>query len=272
MSIFGKWTERSPQLASEFSSARPFQHVVIPEFFSEEVARTIVADFPSPKDSGLTWHHYDNPIEQKFALDDFSGLPRISEIFDSLQADETVRLLTKITGIKDLMADPLLHGAGLHAYPSGGKLDVHLDYCIHPISGDERRCNLIVYMNPDWKPEYNGELELWNESLTEKKSIIAPSFNTAVLFKTNDMSYHGLPRPLRCPQGEYRKSLAIYYVSPRTDGAIPRFRAEYHPTPEQKVTGNAKLEKLYSIRKYRRIEPEDLRDWPSWRTDGGDFW
>jgi hypothetical protein len=246
--------------------------VIIPNFFSEEVARKILADFPSPKDTGHNWHHYDNPIEQKFSLDDFARLPCIQDVFESLQAGETVRLLRNITGIDNLEADPLLHGAGLHAYPSRGKLDVHLDYCIHPISGKERRCNMIVYMNPEWKPEYGGDLELWNESLTEKNSVIAPSWNTAVLFKTNDMSYHGLPRAIKCPEGQYRRSLAIYYVSPRTDGALPRFKAEFHPTPEQNSASNVKLQKLYNIRKQRRIEPEDLRDWASWRTDGGDFW
>lgn len=272
MSLFGDWTGDCSRLAKEFSSARPFEHVVIPNFFSEDVARCIAREFPSPKDPGHNWHHYNNPIEQKYSLDDFTGLPRINDVFNSLQSGETVGLFRKITGIAELEADPYLHGAGLHAYPNRGKLDVHLDYCIHPVSGKERRCNLIVYLNTEWKPEYGGDLEFWNESLTEKKSVTSPSWNTAVVFKTNDLSYHGLPKAIECPEGQYRKSLAIYYVSPPTDGALPRFKAEFSPTPEQHSSLNVHLEKLYNIRKQRRIEQEDLMDWPQWKSEGGDFW
>jgi Rps23 Pro-64 3,4-dihydroxylase Tpa1-like proline 4-hydroxylase len=38
---------------------------------------------------------------------------------------------------------------------------MHLDYSIHPITGKERRVNLIIYMNKDWKEEWGGELNLW---------------------------------------------------------------------------------------------------------------
>ena len=125
-------------------------------------------------------------------------------------------------------------------------------------------------MNPKWKPEYGGELELWNETLTEKKSLVVPSWNTAVLFQTNDLSYHGLPKAVNCPHGEFRKSLAIYYVSPRTPRALPRYKAEFHPTPDQGVS--ERLLQLYNIRAQRRIEPEDLQHWPTWREEGGEFW
>ena len=185
--------------------------------------------------------------------------------------DEVVALLRAITGIEDLEADPHLHGAGLHAYPRRGKLDMHLDYCIHPISGKERRCNLIVYLNQDWKTEYGGDLELWDEELTKKTNLISPSWNTAIIFKTNDISYHGLPRAISCPEGSFRKSLAVYYVSPKTPGALPRYKAEFHPTPEQQPC-DERLQKLYKIRVNRRITPDDLADWPEWRTAGGEFW
>ena len=88
-----------------------------------------------------------------------------------------------------------------------------MDYCIHPISGKERRCNLIVYLNQDWKSEYGGDLELWDETLTKKTNLISTAWNTAVIFKTNNLSYHGLPRAISCPEGSFRKSLAILRIS-----------------------------------------------------------
>ena len=38
-----------------------------------------------------------------------------------------------------------------------------------------------------------------------------PSFNRCVLFKTSRHSLHGHPKPLACPEGDSRKSLALYY-------------------------------------------------------------
>ena len=113
MYIFGDWSKNTADLRENFTQARPFPHVVIPDFFSEAVLKTIVPSFPSPLDKSLTWHHYDNPIEQKYSLDDFSHLPQFQEMFESLQGDEAVKLFQEVTGIDNLEADPLLHGAGL---------------------------------------------------------------------------------------------------------------------------------------------------------------
>ena len=38
-------------------------------------------------------------------------------------------------------------------------------------------------------------------------------FNRAVVFDTSNKSYHGHPTPLACPDGESRKSLALYYYT-----------------------------------------------------------
>jgi len=76
---------------------------------------------------------------------------------------------------------------------------MHLDYSIHPITKKERRVNLIVYLNPRWEKDWGGNLELWNSEFTKCEKEVAPEFNTGVLFQTSDISYHGLPRPIRSP-------------------------------------------------------------------------
>lgn len=257
-----------PELHDRFRNAKPFEHVVIPDFFAPDVARAIHEEFPSPFSTSHDWKHYDNPLEQKYALNDFTGLERCKSVFDYLQSDEVVNQVRSITGIEDLESDPYLHGAGLHAYPRSGKLDVHLDYSIHPVSGKERRVNLIVYMNPDWKEEYGGNLQLWDADMAHCTQVITPAFNTAVLFRTSDISYHGLPAPILCPPQECRKSLAIYYISPARPEAPLRLKAEFFPLPHQPV--GEQLSRLYALRKQRLITTEDL--WPTWRTDGNGFW
>jgi len=272
--MFGDWTDDIAALAEQFQQSAPFEHVVIPNFFSADVLARLMAAFP-PVEASIAapaWKHYDNPIEQKYALNDFThpALSDVKGVFDGLQTDATVALMRRITGIHDLETDPHLHGAGLHAYPKGGKLDVHLDYSIHPISGKERRLNLIVYLNRDWKEEYGGHLQLWDAELETCTELILPTLNTAVLFRTSDISYHGVPKPISCPEGMFRKSLAIYYVSPARANIPLRPKAEFSPLPWQPV--DDRLRRLYDIRRTRLITADDLAEWPEWRTSGGGYW
>lgn len=221
----------------------PYEHIVIKNFFENPEHVT----FPESPDS--TWVCYDNPLEKKYTkkvAHDFT--------FEFLQSEEFLEKIKMLTGIHDLEIDPHLHGAGYAMYPNEGKLDIHLDYSIHPITGKERRCNLIVYLNKEWKSEYGGGLELWNKELTGFKTI-EPEWNSALVFKTTDESWHGIPTPIECPDNEYRKSVAVYYVSEPTNTQRNRPKAEFVPHPFSK---NTKYKKLYEIRKFRNLTNEDF--------------
>ena len=117
---------------------------------------------------------------------------------------------------KKLYSDIGLNGGGWHIHKKGGKLNQHLDYSLHPKLGLERKLNIIIYLNSNWKKEWKGNLGFWsNESNKEPGNLvreIEPKFNRAILFDTTQNSWHGLPEPVNCPKGEYRKSLAIYYL------------------------------------------------------------
>ena len=70
-------------------------------------------------------------------------------------------------------------------------------------------------MNKDWQDAYEGHLELWDFS-DEKKVLlakIAPTFNRCVIFETNEVSFHGHPKPLNTPKEVNRKSIATYYYT-----------------------------------------------------------
>jgi hypothetical protein len=41
----------------------------------------------------------------------------------------------------------------------------------------------------------------------------APLMNRAVVFNTRSDTFHGHPRPLACPDGVYRRSIAAYYYT-----------------------------------------------------------
>lgn len=269
--MFGEWTKNIADLSESFSTAKPYEHVIIPDFFSDEIIKKIHEEFPDVTNPVADWKRYHNPIEFKYTLNNFSSFPEIQGVYEHLQSDEVLGLLRQISGITNLSADPHLHGAGLHVSPRGGKNDLHLDYELHPMTSMERRLNLIVYLNEEWKPEWGGALELWDENLHECVRQVTPEYNTAILFRTSANSYHGFSRPIQCPVDRSRRSLTNYYVSdPCGDLGHKRPKAEFFRHPEQ--SEDARLDRLRSIRKTRIITEEDLAEWPDWRSCGAGWW
>lgn len=266
---FGDWIENKKLLCDTYKNAQPFEHIVIPNFFNDSFANELERNFPLQNEKG--WYKYYNPIEKKTALNDFSNFPIFKSLFDILQSESFVKHVQDITSISNLEKDPYLHGAGIHYHSTGGKLDMHLDYSVHPISQKERRVNLIIYLNKEWKEEYNGDIQLWDSDFTHPVQKIYPVFNTAVLFNTSDNSWHGLPRPIVCPPNIGRKSVAIYYVSDLRTNSVVRYKAQFRPLPNQYVSEG--LKKLYEIRSKRIITNEDLKElYPDWESEGNGFW
>ena len=260
--MFGTWTENLDSLSYEYKHSKPVEHIVISNFFKDPDSITI----PNPDSS---WYVYDNPFEGKFLKNNFDDLPDLQNTIDELYSDTFLEYVSKITGIDNIEKDPYLNAGGLHSYTKNGRSGIHLDYTIHPITGKERRVSIMVYMTKNWKEEWGGKLRIWDENFENETTINHGMWNSAIIFRTNGMAYHGFPEPLKCPENEYRNVIGIYYMSDPTSDTLknPRYCAHYFPKPGQYVCD--KLHKLYDIRKNRRINDEDLNDWPTWRQDCG---
>ena len=222
-----------------FTSAEPFSHVVIDNFFTDEMVSALVAEFPAYDAEGVWNAHYNNPIENKKACNHWDKFPRHTyTALHYLCGTAFEHAVEAITGNTGIQADIGLHGGGWHAHKAGGKLNVHLDYNIHPKLQLQRHYNLIVYITPDWQPEWGGGLELWthDEQTGRAKDLyttVENKFNRAVLFDTTQHSWHGLPKDLNCPPGVTRQSLAVYYVTTPSHDADPRGKALFVPYGEQ---------------------------------------
>lgn len=146
-------------------------------------------------------------------------------------------LSTCLFGENKLYCDSGLNGGGWHIHSRGGKLNTHLDYSLHPKLGLQRKLNIIVYLNSEWQSEWGGHLGLWdNKSADEPGDLIKeiePKFNRAAIFDTTFNSWHGLPKPLNCPECQFRKSLAVYYLTKPPIDVDNRGKALFTPTAEQ---------------------------------------
>ncbi len=211
---FEKLLKSGAEIKSKYQAKEPFRYSIIENFFHEDKAEEVFSHYPSISDGvwdGTTYIDQRN----KFQKTNFDDNPIMAEVFEELNSSEFRNFLQFLTDIPDLLQDDELVGGGLHQSTRGAFLNVHVDYNIHPYTKLHRRLNALVYMNKDWKPEYEGFLELWELSGGKKKLLeqIAPDFNRCVIFETNEVSFHGHPKPLNTPDGISRKSLATYYYT-----------------------------------------------------------
>lgn len=232
-----------------FRTAEPFNHCVVDNFFDQDIAETLESEFVDYNSD--KWFCYKNALEDKKTLVDWTNFPKTTYgAFQYLNSHPFVELLGQLIGTQ-LYPDNGLHGGGWHIHGTGGNLNPHLDYNIHPKLGLQRKLNIIVYMSSNLKEEHGGHLGLWStdhETHRPKELVkeVAPKFNRAVIFDTTQNSWHGMSRPLTQPEGIYRKSLAIYYLCQPPAETDPRCRALYAPREEQK--NNAEIEELIRLR------------------------
>jgi 2OG-Fe(II) oxygenase superfamily len=88
---------------------------------------------------------------------------------------------------------------------------VHVDRNTAYETGLVRRLAFILYLNKSWKPEYGGQLELWNADGTRSEAAIEPQFNRTVIFEIDEDNYHGVPNPIAAPSARSRNSFLVYF-------------------------------------------------------------
>lgn len=222
--------------SSAWLVANPFSHIVVDNFLNDEIARSVALEFPEFDSDD--WRVYNNEIEVKKLQNHWDKFgPATYRLMQFLNSREFIGKIESMTGC-DLYPDYGLNGGGLHSHKRGGKLNVHLDYSIHPKLKLERRVNLLIYLTPGWDESWGGFLGLWAKASGknapgELVETIVPVFNRAVLFDTTQDSWHGLPDEIMCPEGVTRNSLAVYYLCKPRDGADERGKALFAPYKDQ---------------------------------------
>ena len=199
--------------AQEYKSADPFPSIVFREFFDATYLDTILSEFPdlSNQESEKYENKRESKLQGKGEL--FFG-EETKRFMHFMNSHPFLNFLQVLTGIEEpLIGDPYFIGGGQHETKKGGFLKIHADFNKHKTIGLDRRINVLVYLNKEWKEEYGGHFELWDRNMEKCKKRVLPAFNTMAIFSTTDFSYHGLPDPVTCPESMSRKSLALYYYS-----------------------------------------------------------
>jgi Rps23 Pro-64 3,4-dihydroxylase Tpa1-like proline 4-hydroxylase len=194
---------------------KPFKHLVIDDFFPDELANICLKNFPSTDESGWDYTN-DSDIEVKYRTTWESEFDIPDGLVDAVRIMNSsifLKAMASTFSIQKIIPDPYFTGGGLNITKSNGLLDVHVDGNYHDATGLTRRLNAILYLNPNWKQGWGGEFGLYDENGDMCLKKVAPLFNRLVIFDSHDKSFHGLPNPLNFPDTEERKSIILYYYT-----------------------------------------------------------
>lgn len=241
------------EMKKSFANADPYPFIILDDFLLPEIAKKVLEEHKK-QGSSKNWGAYNHINERKSGITKYDIMGETTKlVIDSLSSNEFLNWLSELTNIKSLIADPELDGGGLHMIERGGFLNVHVDFLAHTTKREwSRQLNLLIYLNHDWNPNWNGALELWDKNMNQPIHKIQPIFNRCVIFNTCEGSYHGHPHPLDCPIDIQRRSLALYYF--RDEGEVQPLRSTHYVSrPEDSwfksklISADRKMLRIYTI-------------------------
>jgi Rps23 Pro-64 3,4-dihydroxylase Tpa1-like proline 4-hydroxylase len=197
-----------------YTANKPWPHLVIDDFFDPEWLERVRLESSAIDRSQRYAKFLDRKTDHnKFAFKPDVVGPETTRLVNFLNSGAFLTFLERLTGICGLLADPSYFGGGLHKILAGGFLEIHADFNYLKRYELERRLNLLLYLNKDWQPSYQGDLEMWDRLSMTRVNAVAPLFNRCVIFSTTAESLHGHPVPLATPPGMERMSIALYYYT-----------------------------------------------------------
>jgi len=214
--IISETTQANIQKFNEdYVDGFPFKHVVIDNFLNSAIAKSLLDQFPCVEDQSKLVNEF-GVLNPKASVPDVAGIGGVYSLIDNyIQTDEFLTLMSKITGIPNLLYDPWYFGAGTHENFHSAGLDPHIDFNIHPKTNWHRRINAIVYLNENWDPNWGGDIgfhtDPWNLA-GDKRFAFEPLFNRCVIFETTEKSWHSV-ETINLPieqRNLSRKSFTIY--------------------------------------------------------------
>lgn len=206
-----KAKEIGASISADYQSKTPYHYACIDDFLPAGILERVREEALAQEEKGAEHASDNEKLKTSYNPDRLP--PYTKALFHALNARPMIQFLENMSGIKGLIPDPYYMGGGIHRTNTTGFLSIHADFNHHTIMNVERRLNLLIYLNPDWKEEYGGSFEVWTNDMSEKVAGFAPIMNRMCCFSTGDDTMHGNPEPVNHPNGDPRLSIALYYYT-----------------------------------------------------------
>ncbi len=240
--------EKGKGYSEEYQSGKPFHYISIDDFLPLDIVQKVyeealAVDQKQPEHSSAQ--------EQQKASYNPDLLPDYTRlVFAALNSQSFIRFLEEMTGISGLISDPYFAGGGIHRTNNGGYLGIHADFNHHKRMNLERRLNVLIYLNPEWKAEYGGSFEVWSDDMKEQIASFVPTMNRMCCFSTSSTSMHGNPEPVNHPDGKPRISIALYYYTATWTDSHVAHSTLFRPRPGTSDQRTNTEDRLRLMRKY----------------------
>ena len=202
---FGNYQE----LNNTFVGTPPYPMITLDNFLPQDFALKLSEECETIPDQH--WTEFTRKGSYMKECKKLEHAPVAYEFVNQMHSALGMEWLCNLTGIKDLIPDPYLTGAGYSRSFTGHTLQMHSDFNWNDQIKVHRMLSFIVYLNPNWKEEWGGALD-FNDFNNEKTiQSVPPLFNRAVIWRYHKRGFHGYPNPLTCPEGMSRNTFRLFY-------------------------------------------------------------
>lgn len=216
-------------LAEIYRARTPYPYGCFDNFLPTEVVERVREELRLLPEAESMFNRPQEKLKSSFLPERLP--PYTRNLFYALNSRPFLVFLEELTCIQGLIPDPYFSGGGVHVVANGGHLDIHADFNHHGKLNLERRINVLIYINKDWREEWGGSFEVWNKSMTEQVAKFAPLFNRMCCFNIGSDTFHGNPDPVNHTDGEPRMSLALYHYTATWDHARKAHSTLFKPRP-----------------------------------------
>lgn len=211
----------------------PFPHWVIDTDVSNDAvywrACFEVAESLKHRSENKLWKGYCNDCEEKLLADDPKAIgPAMAELVNrDWLALAKEHLRDDFIFVSGLLPDPTGYGGKVHVMRPDGFLGCHLDREILPDGSLELRLAVVAFVVPQWKADWGGELEFYDDAAWEVVARVLPAPGRVVFWQPSSVSFHGV-RMVEDMAANRVTINPFYYSSPPRPGAC-RKRALFIP-------------------------------------------
>lgn len=213
----------------------PYRVWVVDGFLDKNIVDSLLEVWPENDDE--CWFRGRQLIEGKpnvleqgmLALSDVRKMsPFLRIMMEEFHSDEMTSKIAEITGESDLVSDDTMRWSGIRTMLEGSHQLIHSDARRrNAFSTLKKHLTVMLYLNPNYKPEDDGCLEMWDDDMKACQVRIEPRLNRLVIFENSDTSYHGVPTV-----NAERRALTFSIMQPDTGLVTSRVKARFVARPQ----------------------------------------
>lgn len=189
----------------------PVPHVKIDNFLPQDLALNLYRESGQIPDQ--YWRDFTRNGSYMRECNDLNQTPYAQQLVGVMHSGLVLDRLEQISGIKGLIPDPYLTGAGYSQSGHGHVLKRHTDFNWNERLKLHRAVSVIVYLNPNWQPQWGGALDFYDHLGQQVEISVDCEFNSCVIWKYDQLGYHGYEQPLACPKDQYRTTFRFFYYT-----------------------------------------------------------